>query len=395
MPRPDSLAVAALLTALVAFGPVSTDLYLPSLPAMTRALATDAATVQLTLSVFLVGFAVSQLVYGPLSDRFGRRPVLVAGTAIFVAAGVACAVAPTIEALIVARFFQALGACCGPVVGRAVVRDVYGREQAARVLAYMGVAMALAPAIGPIIGGFLQVWLGWRANLWLLAGFGAASLIGVATLLAETNRHMDSSAVRPGQLLRNYVILFGNRAYIGYVLVVALTYSGIFAFISGSSFVFVDLLGLSPVAYGLCFATGVTGYMAGTFASGRITLRLGIERLVLAGTVVATVGGTAMLVFAAAGWLAVAPLLAPFFVFMIGTGLILPNAVAGAIGPFPTMAGLASALLGFVQMATAALVGIGVGRLTGASGLPTAAAMFLVSTGAALAYLTLVRGADR
>ena len=159
-----------LLTALVAFGAISTDLYLPSLPAIGAGFAADISQVQLTLSVFLVGFAVSQAVYGPLSDRFGRRPVLLGGLSIYLIASLACMTAPGIGSLIAWRFVQALGACTGVVLGRAIVRDVYGREGAARMLSYMGMAMALAPALGPILGGYLQVWFGWRANF---AGFAA------------------------------------------------------------------------------------------------------------------------------------------------------------------------------------------------------------------------------
>lgn len=391
MPRPDSRLIAALLTALVAFGPLSTDLYLPSLPSLTGIFGTDVATVQLTLSVFLAGFAAGQVLYGPLSDRFGRRPLLLGGIVLYVAASIACALAPGIEALILARFLQALGACCGPTLGRAVVRDVYGRERAARVLSYMAMAMALAPAVGPVIGGALTVAFGWRSCFWLLTGFGLVMLAGVHGLLAETNRHKDPAATRPRQLLRNHLTLARHRAYLGYVLVVACTYSGIFAFISGSSFVFIGGLGLSPQAYGLCFGAVVTGYMIGAFAAGQLTLRLGLDRLIVAGTALSSLAGLAMLGLAAAGWLSVAAVIGPYFVFMIGAGLTLSNAQAGAIGPFPAMAGLASGLLSFVQMVLAALVGIAVGHLTDGTAMPMAGAVCGVSLSAALAHRLLVR----
>jgi MFS transporter, DHA1 family, multidrug resistance protein len=182
---PRSTGVAALLTGLVALGPLSTDLYLPSLPSFTGVFHTDVARVQLTLSVFLLGFAVSQLIYGPLSDRFGRVPMLLGGLTIYLVASWACVFSTSIEALIVARFFQALGGCCGPVLGRAIVRDVYGTEQAARVLAYIGSATALAPAIGPILGGYLHVWFGWKASFYTLATIGALLLVPVLLTLSE------------------------------------------------------------------------------------------------------------------------------------------------------------------------------------------------------------------
>ncbi|HSK38791.1 MAG TPA: multidrug effflux MFS transporter, partial [Arenibaculum sp.] len=365
------------------------DLYLPSLPTLVTVFGTDIGTVQLTLSVFLVGFAVSQLVYGPLSDRFGRRPVLLGGITVFLLASIACMMAGTIEELIAARFFPAVGACCGPVLGRAIARDVYGRERSARVLAYMTMAMALAPAVGPIIGGWLTTALGWRANFALLALYGFAMLVSVAGLLAESNPHRDRTALRPGRLAANYAMLLQNRPYLACVLCVAFIYSGIFSFISGSSFVLIDRLSLTPTAYGMSFGAVVLGYMVGTFAAGRLTLRLGIDRMIRMGTVVALAGGVLGMVPALAGIVSLPAILGPMFVFMAGAGLALPNAMAGAVGPFPTMAGLASALLGFVQMLVASAVGILVGHLHDGTSLPMMAMIAAAALVAASAYRAL------
>jgi len=389
--RPDNLAVAVLLTALVAFGAISTDLYLPSLPAIARAFASDTAEVQLTLSVFLAGFAASQVVYGPLSDRYGRRPVLIAGLGLYVAASLACMAAPDIGFLIAARFLQALGACAGVVLGRAVVRDVYGRERAAKALSYMSMAMALAPALGPILGGYLQVWFGWRANFLVLASFGASCLLAVFLLLPETNPSRDAAATRGAQMLRNYLTLARDPAYVGYVLVGAFAYGGIFAFISGSSFVLIDVLGLSPDRYGLCFGAVVVGYMIGTFASGRLSLAVGLDRLILTGTLVGLAGGVLALGLALSDVLGVAAVVAPTFLYLIGAGLMLPNAIAGAIGPYPTMAGTASAFLGVVQMGLAACIGIAVGHLHDGTARGMFAATAAVAAGALASYLLLVR----
>ncbi|MGH6960163.1 MAG: multidrug effflux MFS transporter, partial [Dongiaceae bacterium] len=291
MRRPDSLAVTALLTALVALGPISTDLYLPSLPGLARAFGVDMPAVQLTLSVFLVGLATAQLIYGPLSDRFGRRPVLLFGLVLYVAASIVCMLAPSIPVLIGARFAQAVGACVGPVLGRAIVRDVYGRDGAARVLAYMSAAMALAPALGPILGGFLEVWFGWRANFLALVVYGSAGMILALALLPETNRTPDVQAAHPLRILAGYRGLIGHRVYVGYVPCCAFAYSGIFAFISGSSFVLMDVVGLGPDAYGFCFAAVVVGYIIGTLLAGRLSRRLGIDRLIAAGAGISLAGG--------------------------------------------------------------------------------------------------------
>lgn len=395
MKRPEGLAVTALLTALVAFGALSTDLYLPSLPSILVAFDSNSAEVQLTLSVFLCGFAVSQIVYGPLSDRFGRRPVLISGLAIYLGGSLACAVAPGIWWLVAARFVQAVGACAGVVLGRAVVRDIYGRERAAKALSYLGMAMALAPALGPILGGYLEVWFGWRVNFLVLVAFGASCLLGTILLLSETNRWRDPAATNVGRMARNYLTLAGDRIYLGYVLVNAFAFSGIFSFISGSSFVFIEVLGLSPDRYGLCFAVIVVGYMVGTFASARLTLGLGLDRLILAGALISVLGGGVGFGLAVAGTPSVIAIVAPVFLFMVGVGLILPNAMAGAIGPYPQMAGAASALMGFVQMALAAAVGIAVGHLHDGTARPMTAAIAGLALSALFAYLTLLHRRDR
>ncbi len=395
MARAESLIVSILLTAMVALGPVSTDLYLPSLPAIGAAFATDQGTVQLTLSVFLVGFAFSQLACGPLSDRFGRRPVILGGLVLYLLASLACAAATSIEMLILARFCQAVGACVGPVLGRAAVRDIYGRERAARMLSYMGMVMALAPAFGPIIGGFVEAWFGWRANFVLVSAVGLTVLAATAVTLPETNRWKSPDATRLGHLIGNYRSLLRHRRYVGYVLVVACTYSGIFSFISGSSFVLIGVLGLDPEVYGFCFAAIVVGYMVGAFASGRYTVRIGIERMVQLGTAVQILGGAAGLILFATAPPGVTAIVAPVAVFMIGTGLAMPNAQAGAIGPFPRMAGSASALLGFCQMGLAAAVGIVVGHGSGESALAMMAAIALVALGSLLAYWLIVHPAPR
>jgi len=398
MPPANSLIVTALLTALVALGPISTDLFLPSLPGMVRAFDAEVSEVQLTLSLFLAGLAGAQLLYGPLSDRFGRRPVLLAGLALYALASLACMAAPTMPALIAARVLQARGACAGPVVARAIVRDVHGREGTARVLSYMAAAMALAPAIGPILGGFIEQWLGWRANFAALTLYGEAGLVLTFFILPETNRAPEAS-LHPRAVLATYRGLAQTRAYAGYVLACAFAYSAIFAFISGSSFVLVDMVGLTPVEYGLSFAAVVAGYILGAILAGRLTRRLGVDRLVAAGGVVAALAGAPL---AAVGWSGVAwhglggaaALVLPMAAVMVGVGLVLPNAQAGAIAPFPRQAGAASALLGFVQMGVAALVGVAVGHLHDGTARSMTAAIALAAALVPLAFRLLVVRAD-
>lgn len=391
MLKPETLPFAALLTALTAFGPLATDMYLPSLPAMAADFATDVGTVQLTLSVFLAGFGIAQLMVGPLSDRFGRRPVLMVGVGLYFVATAACAFAPTIELLIGLRFVQAVGACTGVVVARAVVRDVYGRDRAAKVLAYMGTAMALAPVIAPVIGGYLVMWSGWRAIFAALALFGLILLLLVWRQLGETNEFKDATATRPSWLARNYVTLLGDRTYVGYVLVNTFVFCGMFAFISGSSFVLIKFMGLPPHLFGMCFGIAVLGYMSGTVIAGKLTLKFGIDAMLSAGGVVAMAGGVGMFGLAMAGVDHAAAVIGPQFVYMIGMGIVMPNAIAGAIGPYPKMAGTASALLGFVQMAAAALTGLAVGQLDNGTQIPMTTAIALSGTFTFIAYFIMIR----
>jgi MFS transporter, DHA1 family, multidrug resistance protein len=256
-----------------------------------------------------------------------------------------------------------------------VVRDVYTRDQAARVLAYMSAAMALAPMAAPVLGGVLVIHFGWRSCFLVLAAFGALAIALTAGLLPETNRHKDPEALAPSRLLANTLEIFRHREFWAYALTYAFGYAGIFAFISGSPFVFIGVLGLSPDRFGLVFAGAVVGYIAGTLAAGRLWPRLGIERLVRIGSLIAAGAGLAMALIACLGRPGLAGILAPMIGFMFGAGLVMPNAVAGAVMPFPARAGAASSLLGFVQMTLAALVGAAVGHLVDDTARPMAGAV--------------------
>lgn len=360
--RVPARGLGVLLATLVALGPLSTDLYIPSLPTLIDVFRTDAAQVQLTLSVFLAGFAVAQLAYGALSDRFGRRPVMLGGLAIYLVATIGCLFATSIEQLIGARFVQAIGACAGPVLGRAIVRDVWGPVDSARALAYIGSAMALAPLVGPTLGGVLTVVFGWQANFVLLALFGAAQLAAVWRWLGESNEYPDPMATGIGRMLVNFRVLLTDRSYLGCLLALGLSYSALFAFISGSSFVLIGRYGLSPVAYGLCFGWVVAGYIVGTQVAGRLVRRRGTHWLLRSGGWLGAMAAFAMLGLDLGGARHPAALLAPMSVVAASVGLVMPNAAARALAPYPGMAGTASALIGFTQMAMAALVGVFVGR---------------------------------
>ncbi len=379
--------MAVVLTAVVAIGSLSIDMALPSLPATAEALGAQPATVQLTVTLFLAGFALAQLLHGPLSDRIGRRRVLLGGLVVYAIGGLACWAAPSARLLIAGRLLQALGAGSGPVVGRAVIRDLYEPERAARVLGYMGTAMALTPILAPILGGLIHVAFGWRAVYLALAACGALFLGVVALLVPETNRRRDPDALRPGHLATNVADLLGDRSFLGYTLVVALMFGGQFAFISGSSFVLIDVLAVPPDVYGLCFGLVAFGLMIGSFLAARLARRVGIDRLIAAATSLGALAGAVMAVLAWSGVWTVAAVIGPMCAFAVGVGIVLPTAVAGAIGPFPRTAGLASAVLGFLQLTTAAGYGMAVGRFYDGTPVPMAVAI----AAAGLAAATAVR----
>jgi len=394
MMRPGTFSTGLLLTALVAFGPVSTDLYLPSLPAMTGAFGTEVAQVQLTLSVFIAGFAVSQILFGPVSDRFGRRPVLLVGLLVYLIASVGAVFASGIDDLITWRFVQGVGAGSGPVLARAVVRDLYEGDAAARVLSFMSSAMALAPLVAPILGGQLQILFGWEANFIVLAIFGGAVLAATWIKLNETNRFMDSQALNPGRLLSNYLALLHHRGFLGYTLVVSFAYAGLFCFISGSSFVLIDVLHVPTEYFGFCFAAVVAGYASGSFVTGKLTATWGIPKLIALGSALALVAGSVLSGLAWAGVETLWAIIVPMPVVFFSLGFCLPTGTAAALKPFPKIAGSASSLMGFIQLSTGALAGAAVGHFHDGTTRPMTTVMVVLLIAAVLAFYGLAKRAQ-
>jgi DHA1 family bicyclomycin/chloramphenicol resistance-like MFS transporter len=386
-----SLSMGALLTSLVAFGAVSTDMYLPALPMLTQYFNTDVATVQLTYSMFMVGYAVAQLAYGPLSDRFGRRWVLLAGLAIYVLASVACVFATSIEQLIVARFAQALGACAGPVIARAIVHDIHGREGSARVLAYMATVMGLLPALASVAGGFITAEFGWQGNFVALVIFSGGILAATAWGLPETNKAKDATATQAGELIRTYLGLMLHRRYMGYAMCISLTYSSLVLFVANSSFVLINYAGIEVSDFGFYFGPLVFGFMIGAFLSGRYTRRLGADRMIVWGLWVMAALGIVVLSVTLTGtrepWFIVLPVIP----FLLGMGFVFPNAMGQVLGLFNKRVGAASALVGFFQMAIAAALTTVIGLLSDGTPIPMAWGMLGTALLASVCYFFLAR----
>ena len=387
---PNTIVLIAIVSALVAFGAAASDVYLPSLPSMAAGLKTSPGLVQQSLTVFLFFFAISQLIYGPLSDRFGRRAVLLFGVAIFLVASVACAYAQSIEALLVFRVIQAFGACSGAVIGRAVVRDLYGPEGSARILAYVAMTMMLTPILAPILGAWLEVTFGWRANFFFIAAFATCVLIAVIAALPETIPTRDRAALKVTHISGNYLTLLSDSRFLGYSLAATFGFCGIWAFITASSFVLIDLVGLSPGRYGVMFALMSCGFAIGSFASARVSQRIGIDRTIVCGIALYVVGAFSLNGFAFAGILTAMTIEVPTIMMSAGHGLILANCQAGAIGPFPRMAGTASAMLGFLIMSGSSLVGALVAALYDGTQFPMVMAALFSAILLVVSFFSLV-----
>jgi MFS transporter, DHA1 family, multidrug resistance protein len=380
--RPDTLAMTAMLAVLISLGPLSTDMYLPSLPGIAAHFARPPADVQLTLSAFLIGFACGQVVYGPLADRHGRKPVLLAGLAIFTVASALCAIAPSLDLLVGARFLQAAGASGSIVVARAIVRDLYSGDRAGAELARMGMIMGLVPAIAPVFGGVLEVAFGWRASFVATVLFAAATLAAVVAILPETIKAKAPDQVSPARIVATFREIWRSSGFRGYVMINACAYGGLFSFISGSSYVFQGHYGLSPKAFGFTFASAVVGYVGGTILAQRMVKSRGLEATIRLGVLFLAGGGVVMLASVLVGPGHPAEMLGPVIVYMVGVGLAFPQSIAGAMNPFGARAGAASSLLGICQMTFAAVVGIGVGHSVSGPPWPLAAFIAVLGVGA-------------
>lgn len=337
--------------------PLSTDLYLASLPSLSQIFAVPPSTVQLTLSLFVIGFGAAQLVIGPLSDRYGRRPVLLWGLSLYLAGSVLCGLAPSIELLIAARFLQAVGCCSAAMLSRAIVRDAWDAEHSVRVIARASTWLSLAPLFGPILGSYLQVEFGWRAAFVVHALFSAFLLAMTAWRLPETNMHRNPDATNLGGLLANFRLLLGAREFWAYALPAALSYGALFAFISGASLVLIRVLQVPTAYFGYCFAFGVSGYLMGTLVCRRLLARLGTAATFRVGSALSLFGSLLFLAAVLAGLSHWALVTLAMFLTMAAHGINYPIGQSGAVAPFPRQAGTAAGLMGAMAMAVAFFVG--------------------------------------
>lgn len=393
-PRLAPRALVPLLVVLAAIGPMALNLPLPAVPGLARYFDTDPGTIQLTITLYLGGMAVAQLFLGPLSDRYGRRPVILGALAVTAAMSLFAALAASATMLILARVLQSFGASAGQVIGRAIIRDVFDKDRAASMIGWVTMAMVVAPMISPSIGGLMTETIGWR---WV---FAATALIAVVTLvlaiirLPETRAVVSSPTV--GQLLRDARDLVRNRVFLGYLLIGALSSVTFFSFVGGAPHATVTLMGQSSTAYGLWFMVNACGYMLGNAVCGRYAARFGSDRLIRWGSVMMLVMTLVQFAIAIAGWMVhPAWLFLPQAAIAFANGLQLPGAIAGAVSVRPEAAGSASGFVGFSQMGLGALAAQASGTLVGSlmSTVPMVAISLAGAIGALLS-LALIRRRD-
>ncbi|MET3131751.1 DHA1 family bicyclomycin/chloramphenicol resistance-like MFS transporter [Oxalobacteraceae bacterium GrIS 1.11] len=393
-------AWGAILLAVVCLPRVTIDAYLPSLPAMAGALHASDAQLQWTLTLYMVGYAVSMLVCGPLSDRYGRRPVLLGGTALYLAATVACACAASAPMLIAARLLQALGGCSGTVIGRVMVRDHCAPQAQADLLSRMSMGMALSPIVAPLIGSLIDITLGWRWVFIGLAALAAVLLVLVAALLPETRPAADAAdaTLRRASVPRLYLGLLRERHFLRYALLISCIYCTYFPFIAESSVLLQKSLHLTETAYALVFGATVAGYLLGSNLFRRLGPRHGADTLIAWAVALNAAASTLLWLATALYPGALAALLVPMLLVMLSVGMAIPACQLAVLQPYAAIAGTASGLFFFCQMAITALCSFITGQLSDGSVRPTvwmtlAASAALCATWLALRERGTVRAA--
>jgi len=381
------------LTLLAALGMLATNMYLASFPSIGRDLAASAGEVKLTLTVFLLGFAFGQLVIGPLSDKFGRRPLLLFGLSLYAITAALCALATNVDWMIGIRIAQAVGACTGSVVARAVARDLFQGDELTRSLGMITTLVAVAPGFSPLLGGIIETLVGWRGTFAFLAFIGLFAIFIVWLRIPETH-HVRDSAPRLGQAFASYLELLGRKEFLIPGISIACAMAGLFAFFAAAPIIFIEHFGVRPVVFGLIPCFTVFAVFAGGFSAPRLARRWSGMMPILFGLAIMLIGSSAMFAASYLKYAGMPQVLATLMIFLYGMGIVSPLSTVVAMRPFPEKAGAASALIGFCQMAGGALGTI----LLGVLPFPLLIALPLVMAGGAiiglLAVLTFARRPD-
>jgi DHA1 family bicyclomycin/chloramphenicol resistance-like MFS transporter len=389
---PLLLAVLALLSS---FTPLSIDMYLPALPVIAVDLRGTAGDIQLTLSAFMIAFGAGQIFYGPAGDRFGRRPVILSGLVIYIAASIGCAFAAEAGHLVLLRFLQGLAACGGVVLARTMVRDLAEKDQAARAMSLMMACTSIAPMLAPLIGGQVLWFLGWRAIFWVLALVGVVALVFAWLRLPETLRPEYRQPLVLSSILKRFGELVRHRAFMGYAFTSTFQFSALMSFLSGSPFVFIEKYGIAPRAYGLIFGGMIIFMTLGSLLNAKFAPVFGANRILRYAVIVpAVVGPTALvlgLIEARYGTIGLWPFLLCFAPQIATISLIGPNSMAMALQRYPHMAGTASSLMGVMQFGIGAIFGAVVGQTMDGTIAPMTTAMGIAGALCLVSHRALVR----
>lgn len=375
--------------------PLSVDGSLAMMPSAADFFQVDVSALQFSFSAVVLGIALGQLVYGPLSDRFGRKPVILTGVFLYVCASLACAQAESVEMLIGLRFFQGFFACSGIIVARAVIRDLFDREAGARLFALMMGIHGIMPTIAPGVGGWLTQTYGWTSVFYAMAIFGAFVAASVLFGLAESNRERRADAIRISGIVESYRAILADRQFRAYAICACFMYGALMAYFAGAPVGLIQYLGLEPAQFGVAMAMPMIAYIFAQIAVARVAHRIGLNRMIRVGVGLAASAGIGMTIFVLTGNINVYTLIGPVIVLLVSLSFITPATTAGAMSPFARMAGAASSLLGFIQFAAAAAATAIVGLLNDGTPLPMAAVICVSTLGSLLAWWILVRPLHR
>jgi len=381
--------MVVLLGALTAFAPLSIDMYLPALPTLQRYFQTTEGEVQLTLASFFLGFALGQSLYGPVADRYGRKPPLYAGMLVYCAASVACALAFSVRALTAFRLLQALGACSGAVMSRAMVRDLFPVHETRRVYSALILVMGVSPLAAPLLGSYILLWFGWKAIFLMVALAGGLALLGLHFRVPETLPAAQPLSAR--YIFATYRTLLEDRFFLGSTFATGFSSAGMFAYIAGAPFVFINLFGMRPDRFAWLFGINAAAVVIGAQINGRVLHGHAPERLMRIAAIVQSAAGLMLVGAALTGAGGLLGLALPLLVYMSTIGFVFPNAVAIALANHGRIAGMASALLGTLQFSMAALSVLILGAINSATAVPMSAAICACGWLGAASHLVLIK----
>ena len=384
----------ALLGALAGMGPLAIDLYLPGFSAIAKDLNTNVAAVERTLAAYFIGLSIGQLIYGPLADRLGRKRPLYFGLVVFIIASVGCALAKTVESLVIWRFVQALGGCAEMVIARAIVRDKFHARDAARVFSLLVLVMGMAPILGPLIGGWMVVAWGWRVLFWTLAAFGVTCLVAVTTLLPETLLPEKRVRQSPGDIFRTAMMLVRDRKFIVNTAGAALGSAAMFAYIGGVPFVYMEIFHVTERHFGWFFGANAAGFIGFAQVNGWLVKRMEPAKILRYGMIVESTAGCCLLLSAITGVGGFIGVIVPLFCMVASLGFIFPNTTALAMAPHGRVAGNASAILGCFQFGISGIGGFLVSAFHNGTAVPMAAVIAICASSALVINLLFAPKAE-